>query len=107
MEVVDVLFLITGPVYPRQRFIAAFVSIQIQALPFVCAAFLNHLQPVPQEAGTVVGLAFAVYLMFFDTPAKGVVDVAVTLAAACLLNAYFAQAVVGVVVVVLGVTGGF
>ena len=82
MEVVDVLFLITVSVYPRQRFIAAFVSIQIQALPFVCAAFLNHLQPVPQEAGTVVGLAFAVYLMFFDTPAKGVVDVAVTLTAA-------------------------
>ena len=75
MEVVDVLFLITVSVYPRQRFIAAFVSIQIQALPFVCAAFLNHLQPVPQEAGTVVGLAFAVYLMFFDTPAKGVVVV--------------------------------
>ena len=106
MEVVDVLFLITVSVYPCQRFIAAFIGIQIQALPFVCAAFLNHLQPVPQEAGTVVGLAFAVYLMFFDTPAKGVVDVAVTLTAACLLNAYFAQAVVGVVVVVLGCADG-
>ena len=44
--------------------------------------------------------------MFFDTPAKGVVDVAVTLTAACLLNAYFAQAVVGVVVVVLGCADG-
>ena len=44
--------------------------------------------------------------MFFNPPAKGVVDVAVTLAAACLLNAYFAQAVVCVVVVVLGSTDG-
>ncbi|ORF62797.1 hypothetical protein [Gilliamella apicola] len=44
--------------------------------------------------------------MLFDTSTKGVVDVAVTLAAACLLNAYFAQAVVGVVVVVLGSTDG-
>ncbi|MBI0159811.1 MULTISPECIES: hypothetical protein [unclassified Snodgrassella] len=51
-------------------------------------------------------MAFAVYLMFFDTPAKGVVDVAVTLTAACLFDAYFAQAVVGVVVVVLGSTDG-
>ncbi|PIT16809.1 hypothetical protein BGI32_03740 [Snodgrassella alvi] len=42
--------------------------------------------------------------MFFNTPAKGVIDVAVTLAATCLLNAYFAQAVVGIVVVVLGST---
>ncbi|PIT17342.1 hypothetical protein BGI32_02905 [Snodgrassella alvi] len=37
--------------------------------------------------------------MLFDTPAKGVVNIAVTLAAACLLNAYFTQAVFGVVVV--------
>jgi hypothetical protein len=37
--------------------------------------------------------------MFFDTPAKGVVDIAVTLAAVCLFDAYFAQAVLGVVVV--------
>ncbi|PIT58767.1 hypothetical protein BHC59_01425 [Snodgrassella alvi] len=44
--------------------------------------------------------------MFFDTPAKGVVDVAVTLAAVCLLDAYFAQAVLGVVVVVLDGTDG-
>jgi hypothetical protein len=43
--------------------------------------------------------------MFFDTPAKGVVDSAVTLAAVCLFNAYFAQAVV-VVEVVLGGTDG-
>ena len=41
MEVVDVLFLITVSVYPCQRFIAAFIGIQIQALPFVCAAFLS------------------------------------------------------------------
>ena len=40
--------------------------------------------------------------MLFDTPAKGVVNVAVTLAAACLFDAYFTQAVVGVLVVVLG-----
>ncbi|WP_257390886.1 hypothetical protein [Snodgrassella alvi] len=45
-------------------------------------------------------MAFAVYLMFFDTPAKGIVNVAVTLAAACLLNAYFAQAVVSIVTVI-------
>ena len=64
MEVVDVLFLITGPVYPRQRFIAAFVSIQIQALPFVCAAFLNHLQPVPQEGGAVAWLTVTIQLVF-------------------------------------------
>ena len=38
MEVVDVLFLITVSVYPRQRFIAAFTGIQIQALPFTCVA---------------------------------------------------------------------
>ncbi|PIT60405.1 hypothetical protein BHC59_00230 [Snodgrassella alvi] len=44
--------------------------------------------------------------MFFDTPAKGVVDVAVTLAAVCLFDAYFAQTVLGVVVVVLGGTDG-
>ncbi|UOO98275.1 hypothetical protein [Snodgrassella alvi] len=51
-------------------------------------------------------MAFAVYLMFFDTPAKGVVDIAVTPAAACLLNAYFAQAVFSIVVVVLGCADG-
>jgi hypothetical protein len=44
--------------------------------------------------------------MFFDTPAKGVVDVAVTLAAVCLFDVYFAQAVLGVVVVVLGSADG-
>jgi 5-bromo-4-chloroindolyl phosphate hydrolysis protein len=44
--------------------------------------------------------------MFFDTPAKGVVDVAVTLAAVCLFDVYFAQAVLGVVVVVLGGADG-
>ncbi|PIT14231.1 hypothetical protein BGI33_08105 [Snodgrassella alvi] len=44
--------------------------------------------------------------MFFDTPAKGVVDVAITLTAVCLFDAYFAQAVLGVVVVVLGGTDG-
>ncbi|PIT14846.1 hypothetical protein BGI32_06825 [Snodgrassella alvi] len=47
-------------------------------------------------------MAFAVYLMFFDTSAKCIVDVAVTLAAACLFDAYFAQTVVVIVVVVLG-----
>jgi hypothetical protein len=44
--------------------------------------------------------------MFFDTPAKGVVDVAITLAAVCLFDVYFAQAVLGVVVVVLDSTDG-
>ncbi|WP_218966632.1 hypothetical protein [Snodgrassella alvi] len=44
--------------------------------------------------------------MFFDTPAQGIVNVAITLAAACLFNAYFAQAVFGVVVIVLGGADG-
>ncbi|OCG77979.1 hypothetical protein A9G44_03035 [Gilliamella sp. Occ4-3] len=44
--------------------------------------------------------------MLFNTPAKSIVNVAVTLAAACLLNAYFSQAVVSVVVVVLGGADG-
>ncbi|PIT14841.1 hypothetical protein [Snodgrassella alvi] len=51
-------------------------------------------------------MAFAVYLMFFDTPAKSIVDVAVTLAAACLFDAYFAQAMFGVVVLVLDAAYG-
>jgi hypothetical protein len=42
--------------------------------------------------------------MFFDTLAKGVVDV--TLAAVCLFDAYFAQTVFGAVVVVLGCVDG-
>ena len=62
MEVVDVLFLITVSVYPRQRFIAAFTGIQIQALPFVRAALLNHLQPVPLDGGTVTGLVCKLWL---------------------------------------------
>ncbi|PIT17374.1 hypothetical protein [Snodgrassella alvi] len=44
--------------------------------------------------------------MLFNTPAKGVVDVAVTLAAAYLFDAYFAQAVFSIVVVVLGCADG-
>ncbi|OCG78690.1 hypothetical protein A9G42_00875 [Gilliamella sp. Nev6-6] len=44
--------------------------------------------------------------MLFNTPAKGIVNIPITLAAACLLNAYFAQAVVGVVVIVLGCADG-
>ena len=76
MEVVDVLFLITVSVYPRQWFIAAFTGIQIQALPFVCAAFLNHLHPVPQEGGAVAWLAVSVQPVFFDAPAEGIVAIA-------------------------------
>nr|WP_287949956.1 hypothetical protein [Snodgrassella sp.] len=45
-------------------------------------------------------MAFAVYLMFFNTPAKGVIDVAVTMAAVCLFDAYFAQAVISIVTVI-------
>ena len=44
--------------------------------------------------------------MFFNPPTEGVVDVAVTLAAACLFDAYFAQAVFSIVVVVLGCADG-
>jgi hypothetical protein len=44
--------------------------------------------------------------MFFDTPAKGVVDVAVMLTAVWLFDAYFVQAVFDVVVVVQGRADG-
>ncbi|WP_218966292.1 hypothetical protein [Snodgrassella alvi] len=45
--------------------------------------------------------------MFFDASAKGVIDVAVSFGFVELFNAYFAQAMFGVVVVVLGMAGGF
>ena len=77
MEVVDVLFLITVSVYSRQWLIATFIDIQIQALPFVCTAFLNHLQPVPQEGGAVTWLTVTVQPVFFEALAEGIVDVAV------------------------------
>nr|WP_232335999.1 MULTISPECIES: hypothetical protein [unclassified Snodgrassella] len=64
------------------------------------------MQSVPQEGGAVAWFAISVQPMFFDPPTEGVVDVAVTLAAACLLNAYFAQAVFSIVVVVLGCADG-
>ena len=97
MEVVDVLFLITVSVYSRQRFIAAFIGIQIQALPSVCAAFLNHLQPVPQEGGAVAWLAVTVQPVFFDPPAEGIVDVAVAFSMVQLFDMHFGQAVSGIV----------
>ncbi|PIT47093.1 hypothetical protein BHC45_00090 [Snodgrassella alvi] len=106
MEVVDLLFLITGPVYPRQRFIAAFVSIQIQALPFVCAAFLNHLHPVPQEGGAVAWLAVSVQPVFFNPPAECIVDVAITFSMVQLFDTHFGQAVFGIVMVILGTADG-
>ena len=89
MEVVDVLFLITVSVYPRQRFIAVLVSIQVQALPFVCAAFLNHLQPVPQDGGAIAWLAVSVQPVFFDAPAKYIVDVAVAFSMVQLFDTHF------------------
>ena len=64
MEVVDMLLLIACPVYLRQRFIAVLVGIQIQALPFVCAAFLSYLHPVPQEGGAAARLAITVQPVF-------------------------------------------
>ena len=106
MEVVDVLFLITGPVYPRQRFIAAFVSIQIQALPFVCTAFLNHLHPVPQEGGAVAWFAVTVQPVFFNPPAEGIVDVAVAFSMVQLFDTHFGQAVFGIVMIILGTASG-
>ena len=106
MEVVDVLFLITVSVYPRQRFIAVFVSIQIQALPFICAAFLNHLHPVPQEGGAVAWLAVSVQPVFFDAPAKYIVDVAVAFSMVQLFDTHFGQAVFGMVMIILGTAGG-
>ena len=104
MEVVDVLFLITVSVYPCQRFIAAFVSIQIQALPFVCAAFLNHLQSVPQEGGAVAWLAVTVQPVFFNPPAEDIVAVAFSMVQ--LFDTHFGQAVFGIVMVILGTAGG-
>ena len=106
MEVVDVLFLITVSVYPRQRFIAVFVSIQIQALPFVRAAFLNHLHPVPQEGGAVAWLTVTVQPVFFNPPAEGIVDVAVAFSMVQLFDTHFGQAVFGIVMVILGTAGG-
>ena len=106
MEVVDMLFLITVSVYPRQRFIAAFIGIQIQALPFVCAAFLNHLHPVPQEGGAVAWLAVTVQPVFFNPPAEGIVDVAVAFSMVQLFDTHFGQAVFGIVMVILGTAGG-
>ena len=106
LEVVDVLFLITVSVYPCQRFIAVLVGIQIQALPFVCAAFQNHLHPVPQEGGTVARLAVPVQLVFFDAPAKYIVDVAVAFSMVQLFDTHFGQAVFGIVMVILGTAGG-
>ena len=106
MEVVDVLFLITVSVYPRQWFIAAFTGIQIQALPFVCAAFLNHLHPVPQEGSAVAWLAVSVQPVFFDAPAKYIVDVAVAFSMVQLFDTHFGQAVFGMVIIILGTAGG-
>ena len=106
MEVVDVLFLITVSVYSPQWFIAAFIGIQIQALPFVCTAFLNHLHPVPQEGGAVARLTVTVQLMFFNPPAKCIVDVAVAFSMVQLFDTHFGQAVFGIVMVILGTAGG-
>ena len=44
--------------------------------------------------------------MFFDTPAKGVIEVAVSFGFVELFNAYFAQAVFGIVMIVLGCADG-
>ena len=57
--------------------IAVGVSIQVQALPFVCAAFLNHLQPVPQEGGVVARLTVPVQPVFFDVLVERILNVAV------------------------------
>ena len=79
-----------------QQYITAFTGIQIQALPFVCAAFLNHLQPVPQEGGAVAWLAVTVQPVFFNPPAEGIVDVAVV---------FNGQAMFDIVIVTLGTAG--
>ena len=42
--------------------------------------------------------------MFFDTPAKGVIEVAVSFGFVELFDAYFAQTVFGIVMIVLGST---
>ena len=44
--------------------------------------------------------------MFFNTPAKGVIEVAVSFGFVELFDAYFAQTVFGIVVVVLGCADG-
>ena len=40
--------------------IDAFAGIQVQALPFVRAAFLNHLQPVLQKGSAVAKLIVSI-----------------------------------------------
>ena len=105
MEVVDMLFLITVSVYSRQRFIAVLlVSIQVQALPVVCAAFLNHLQPVPQEGDAIAWLTVTVQPVFFNPPAEGIVDVAVAFSMVQLFDTHFGQAVFVVAVIALSLT---
>ena len=44
--------------------------------------------------------------MFFDTPAKGVIEVAVSFGFVELFDAYFAQTVFGIVMIVLGCADG-
>ena len=44
--------------------------------------------------------------MFFNTPAKGVIEVAVSFGFVELFDAYFAQTVFGIVMIVLGSTDG-
>ncbi|MGE9659287.1 hypothetical protein ACQP6C_12470 [Snodgrassella alvi] len=85
---------------------AAFVSIQIQALPFVRAAFLNNLHPVPQEGDAVAWLTVTVQPVFFNPPAEGIVDVAVAFSMVLPFDTHFGQAVLGIVMVILSTTGG-
>ena len=90
----------------RQQYIAAFTGIRIQALPFVCTAFLNHLHPVPQEGGAVAWLTVPVQPVFFNPPAEGIVDVAVAFSMLQPFDTHFGQAVSGIIMVILGTAGG-
>jgi len=56
IEIVNLFFLTIGFVYQYQRFTANFTRSKIQALPFICATFLNYLLSVLQESGAVARL---------------------------------------------------
>ena len=78
----------------------------MQALRFICAACLNHLQPVRQKGGAVAWLAVTVRPVFFDAPTEGIVDVAVAFSMVQLFDTHFGQAVFCIVMVILGTAGG-
>ena len=106
MEVVDVLFLITVSVYPRavhsclHQYTDTGSAVCLRCFPESSAA-----RPTGSGYGCRVGLRGLSDV--FRYAGQGRRRRSRNADCGRLLNAYFAQAVVGVVVVVLGVTGGF